>query len=69
MERDLCPRCGAYWGCDCRLDALVMPLALDCKHDWTEAIGIDLDLDVASEEAAVLVCRLCGLYAVSASAR
>ena len=30
MERDLCPRCGANWGCDCRLDALVMPLALGC---------------------------------------
>jgi hypothetical protein len=33
-----------------------------CDHDWAEAVGVELDLELS--EARVVVCRLCGLYAV-----
>jgi hypothetical protein len=67
MERRLCPRCGAYWQCDCVIEeltqsgALTQPVAAGCSHDWTDAVGVDV---VDLEAARVLVCRLCGLYAV-----
>lgn len=34
-----------------------------CAHDWVQAVGVDLDAELP-EDASVLVCRLCGLYAV-----
>jgi hypothetical protein len=71
MEKKLCPKCGAYWSCDCSFEA---PPPVDwsaaridggCEHDWTEVLGVDLDEDLSrSSEAHVLLCRLCGLYAV-----
>jgi hypothetical protein len=83
MESKLCPKCGAYWACDCvieqaqpparsrllRDDGPPEPMALlatptaGCQHDWTQ-----LDDDVDMGEAQVLVCRLCGLYAVEKTA-
>ena len=65
MEARLCPRCGAYWRCDCLTEELAPPLDPSCVHDWTEAVGVDVDEALAPEEARVLVCRLCGLYRVS----
>jgi hypothetical protein len=71
MESRLCPRCGAYWQCDCRYEPPPRPESEpaaprrdddSCPHDWAEALGVDLDLDLS--ETQVLVCRLCGLYAV-----
>jgi hypothetical protein len=67
MEARLCPKCGAYWQCDCRFDEL-SPLQDDtCPHDWAEAVGVELDLDL-DEERQVLVCRLCGLYTIGKTA-
>jgi len=87
MESKLCPKCGAYWDCDCvieaprrllsrepRDDAPPEPTALlaapnaACQHDWSEVVGVELDDDASLAEARVLVCRLCGLYAVEKSA-
>ena len=42
-----------------------------CQHDWTEAVGVDLDEEsfgVDLEDSQVKLCRLCGLYAVEHSA-
>jgi hypothetical protein len=71
MDARLCPRCGAYWQCDCRFDDILLPpsaadLPVDsgCLHDWIEAIGVEVDEGFDLEEARVLVCRLCGLYSV-----
>ena len=85
----LCPKCGAYWKCDCvieapppprrlrppaRLEAPAEPAGLlaapdsGCQHDWSEVVGVELDDDAVLGEAQVLVCRLCGLYAVENSA-
>jgi hypothetical protein len=69
-DERFCPKCGAYWRCDCRFDE---PPGVDwhaaavdggCLHDWTEVLGVELDEDIAQEQAKVLLCRLCGLYAV-----
>jgi hypothetical protein len=87
MESKLCPKCGAYWDCDCVIetprrllsrptgdDAPQEPTALlaapggVCQHDWTEVVGVELDDDASLAEVSVLVCRLCGLYAVEKSA-
>jgi hypothetical protein len=35
-----------------------------CNHDWTEALGVEVDEQLVSGETQVLVCRLCGLYSV-----
>ena len=35
-----------------------------CQHDWSEALGVEVDDQLASGEMQVLVCRLCGLYSV-----
>jgi hypothetical protein len=35
-----------------------------CQHDWSEALGVEVDDDLVSGETQVLVCRLCGLYSV-----
>jgi hypothetical protein len=71
MERKLCTRCGAYWACDCVIDfpveALAMPSDPGCQHDWLDAVGVELHLDLDDPDAHVVVCRLCGLYAVSES--
>ena len=64
MTQRLCPVCGAYWQCDCRPEELVMPATPGCEHDWTDAVGVDIDVDLG--EVKVVVCRLCGLYAVEA---
>jgi hypothetical protein len=70
VDERFCPKCGAYWKCDCRFDD---PPAVDwsaqrvesgCNHDWNEVLGVDLDETLTQGEALVLVCRLCGLYAV-----
>jgi len=61
MPERLCPKCGAYWQCDCRFDELALPESEGCQHDWAEAVGVDI---VDLEAGKVLVCRLCGLYAV-----
>jgi hypothetical protein len=90
VESKLCPKCGAYWACDCIIEApspsrlpppprdlpapseeLEAPKILQaagCEHDWTEVVGVELDEDADYGEAQVLVCRLCGLYAVEKSA-
>jgi hypothetical protein len=41
-----------------------MPVKPGCQHDWTEAVGVEVDVDLLSAESQVLVCRLCGTYAV-----
>ena len=64
MERRLCPNCGAYWQCDCRYDELTLPQNEACEHDWAEAVGVDIDPGLDLGGAKVLICRLCGLYAV-----
>ena len=67
MEPKLCPKCGAYWQCDCVIEelaqtgALTLPESAGCSHDWVDAVGVEV---VDLEAAKVLVCRLCGLYAV-----
>jgi hypothetical protein len=97
VDAKLCPKCGAYWACDCVIEApppersppaeralprreLAAPApqeelepprimqAAGCQHDWTEVVGVELDEDASFGEAQVLVCRLCGLYAVEKSA-
>jgi len=89
VEAKLCPKCGAYWKCDCvieapapermppprhvpepqeQLEAPKILQAASCEHDWTEVVGVELDDDASYGEAQVLVCRLCGLYAVEKSA-
>jgi hypothetical protein len=35
-----------------------------CNHDWSEALGVEVDEQLVSGETQVLVCRLCGLYSV-----
>ncbi|MPZ49867.1 MAG: hypothetical protein GEU75_11350 [Dehalococcoidia bacterium] len=65
MSERLCPKCGAYWRCDCLLEELAPLKAEGCQHDWSEAVGVEVvDAVVGLEQAKVLVCRLCGLYAV-----
>jgi hypothetical protein len=63
MREKFCPKCGAYWQCDCRFDELALPVDPACSHDWAEAVGVEID-GVDLTEVQVLVCRLCGLYAV-----
>ena len=60
----LCPQCGAYWQCDCQPD-LSQP-SVSCDHDWAEAVGVELDESLDAGGSRVVVCRLCGLYAVEA---
>jgi hypothetical protein len=64
---DLCPRCGAYWGCDCRFEDLKPSVMAGCDHDWVEVVAVEVDFEVKDERAKVTVCRHCGLYAVSPS--
>jgi len=74
MESKLCPRCGAYWKCDCtfeviemrepELEKLAFPAKPGCVHDWVEAVGVEIEDDLVQGEAQVMVCRLCGIYAV-----
>ncbi len=63
-EGRLCPKCGAYWACDCVLDDLSYAPVRNCDHDWVEAVGVELTEDLASEDTQVYLCRLCGIYAV-----
>jgi hypothetical protein len=78
MEARLCPKCGAYWKCDCVIEETVVlappseVLSVDamiCPHDWIEAVGVDMDVEVGGTSRQVLVCRLCGLYAVGEADR
>jgi len=78
MAERLCPKCGAYWRCECALDdlpagqagaALSLPVDPSCGHEWADAVGVELDGDLGLYDAKVVVCRLCGLYAVEESAR
>lgn len=64
----LCPTCGAYWSCDCPPpeELSYVPMS-GCDHDWTEAVGVAVEMDMQSDESHVFVCRLCGLYSVSDS--
>ena len=76
MEQRLCPRCGAYWACDCTFDTPSPPKKRDsapsdlnlpaviCNHDWVEVVGVEIDEGASDETARVMGCRLCGLYAV-----
>lgn len=74
MDSKFCPKCGAYWQCDCtfdiiemrqpELDRLAMPVKDGCQHDWTEAVGVEVVEDLTLGDAQVMVCRLCGIYAV-----
>lgn len=71
MEQKLCPRCGAYWACDCEssepaspIAELTIPAGDGCNHDWTEVVGVEIDNGTNDETVRVLGCRLCGLYAV-----
>jgi hypothetical protein len=59
----LCPRCGAYWRCDCILDEWRQPLDESCRHDWLPAMGVELE-EGLPDEAMPIMCRLCGLFAV-----
>jgi hypothetical protein len=88
-SENLCPKCGAYWKCDCvieappplqrlrppeRLAAPPEPAGLlatpdaTCQHDWAEVVGVELEDEAITGEVQVLLCRLCGLYAVEHSA-
>jgi hypothetical protein len=64
LEGRLCPKCGAYWQCGCRFEELTLPESASCAHDWAEAVGVEIDAALELEQAKVLVCRYCGLYAV-----
>ena len=65
MSEKLCPKCGAYWRCNCVIEELSYVPDPRCEHDWADAVGVELDSDeIVLEKARVLVCRLCGLYAV-----
>jgi len=66
MPERLCPKCGAYWNCGCVLDVWKQPVDKACRHDWIAAVGVEHD-DVLSEDANIVMCRLCGLYAVGAA--
>lgn len=43
----------------------MLPVDDACEHDWADAVGVELDeiIELADGES-VVVCRLCGLYAV-----
>lgn len=67
MEQKLCPKCGAYWRCDCVIEVPEYFPIPSCQHDWVEAVGVDIDFDLG-EGNQVVLCRLCGLYSVRAVA-
>ncbi len=58
----LCPKCGAYWGCNCATEELAYIPDLDCMHDWVEVVGVELDEEVGAETSRVYGCRLCGKF-------
>ncbi len=61
----LCPRCGAYWACDCEpADAAGLSPDGGCDHDWSEVVAVELERDAYPEGVRVVLCRRCGLYAV-----
>ncbi len=65
-----CPKCGAYWACDCDLTAdlpaavAFQPSTPGCDHDWSDVVAVEVERDDFPTEARVVVCRLCGIYAV-----
>ena len=64
MAERFCPKCGAYWSCDCALDDLTFTPDAGCEHDWIEAVGVELNEQFSLEDTQVYLCRLCGVYAV-----
>jgi hypothetical protein len=64
----LCPKCGAYWECGCVLEEWRQPEDESCHHDWVPAVGVEFDQPLP-DDVNVIVCRLCGLYAVGAVKR
>ena len=68
MAERLCPRCGAYWQCGCILEEWRKPVDTACVHDWSPAVAVDLEEEL-SQGSEVVMCRLCGLYAVGARQR
>jgi hypothetical protein len=68
VESRLCPRCGAYWQCDCRFEELTLPEQPGCDHDWAAAVGVEVDPGLRGEAVQVLVCRYCGAYAIEGRA-
>jgi hypothetical protein len=78
VDSKFCPKCGAYWQCDCvievvedevllrpsEIEKLQIPIQPGCEHDWSEALGVEVDEDLVPGEAQVMVCRLCGIYSV-----
>jgi hypothetical protein len=46
------------------LEKLAFPAKPGCQHDWIEAVGVEIEDDLVQGEAQVMVCRLCGIYAV-----
>jgi len=60
----LCPKCGAYWVCGCEREELDQQTDPACMHDWVDAVGVDRD-ESFPDNARVIMCRLCGLYAVT----
>jgi hypothetical protein len=49
---------------DLIIDARQPETAPTCDHDWVDAVGVELFDDIDIPEARIMVCRLCGLYAV-----
>jgi hypothetical protein len=68
MGERFCPKCGAYWQCGCLLEEVSYLPRPGCEHDWVEAVAVEVEDDLLPENAGVLVCRLCGLYAVKETA-
>lgn len=44
-----------------------MPADPGCDHDWIDAVGVELFVDLDNRDAHVVVCRLCGSYTVGES--
>jgi hypothetical protein len=67
MAAELCPRCGAYWRCNCPPPG-IEPYLPDpsCEHDWTPAVGVEVDEAAYPEGGVVMLCRFCGIHAVVA---
>jgi hypothetical protein len=43
------------------------PVDVLCPHDWVDAVGVEHDQEAFPEGTRVLMCRLCGIYAVTAA--
>lgn len=61
----LCPKCGAYWRCNCATEELVFTPDANCEHDWVEVVGVELDEEIGTETGQVYSCRLCGKFSAN----